>query len=63
MHSFVVKEDSKVTRGESQPHNKMSNQQVILSVLSKSILSFYSDVIYNFTDLSLTGLLVDSFNR
>lgn len=63
MHSFVVKEDSKVTRGESQPHNKMSNQQVILSVLSKSILSFYSDVIYNFTHLSLAVLLVDSFNR
>lgn len=38
MHSFVVKEDSKITRGESQPHNKMSNQQVILSVLGKSII-------------------------
>lgn len=65
MHSFVVKEDSKVTRGESQPHNKISNKQVISSVLSTCPLffSFYSDLIHYFTDFSLTGILVDSFTR
>lgn len=65
MYSFVVKEDSKVTRGESQPHNKISNKQVISSILSKCILffSFYSDPIHHITDFSLTGILVNSFTR
>lgn len=65
MYSFVVKEDSKVTRGESQPHNKISNKQVISSILSKCILffSFYSDLIHHFTDFSLNGILVNSFTR
>jgi len=63
MNSFAVKEDSRFTRGESQPHNKMANKQVISSILGKCIIffSFSSDLIHHFTDFSLTGISVDSF--
>lgn len=56
---FVVKEDSRFTRGESQPHNKITNKQVIYSMLSKCfhVFSLYSDQINHFMDI-----LLDSFN-
>lgn len=56
---FVVKEDSRFTRGESQPHNKISNKQVIYSMLSKCfhVFSLCSDQSNHFKDV-----LFDFFN-